>query len=65
MTKRKINLEKLDDDQLEQTITVLSNKITKDVDILCEEMNKTLLRYGLQCKMQIMIEELPAPSESK
>ena len=58
MTKRKINVNKLGDTQLETAISKISEQINSEVDATCDKVNKLLSRYGLKCKMQIAIEEL-------
>jgi hypothetical protein len=60
MAKRKINVSKLDDSQLETAIHKISEQINSEVDATCDKVNKLLSRYGLKCKMQIAIEELNA-----
>lgn len=57
-TQRAINVDKLDEKQLETAIDRISSKITTDIDEVCDKANKLLARYGLCCKMQIVIEEL-------
>jgi len=54
---RAIDVEKLGDEQLENAINKISNQITGDIDNICNKANELLNRYGLQCKMQIVIEE--------
>ena len=44
---RKIDVNKLSNDELEKTIQVLGDQIRNDVDALCEKYNKKLNRYGL------------------
>lgn len=55
---RKIDVNAMDDNQLESTISALSNKITGRVEDLAEDINKTLKRYGLKCKLGLVIEKL-------
>lgn len=62
---RPINVEKMTDEQLETAIVKLSNKITTDVDAVCERANELLKRYGLSCKMQIVIEQLNLDDTTK
>lgn len=55
---RAISVDKLSEVQLEEAIKKISDKITTDVDMVCDKANLLLKRYGLSCKMQIVIEEL-------
>lgn len=54
---RKIDVNKLSNDELEKTIQVLGDQIRNDVDALCEKYNKKLNRYGLACKLGVHILE--------
>jgi hypothetical protein len=62
--KRKINIDKLDNNQLETAIEKISIEINKEVDYACEKANKLLNRYGLQCKMAVVIEALKNDAEA-
>lgn len=53
---RPINVDKLTDEQLEAAVQKIANKINEEVDATCEKVNKLLSRYGMSCKMQIVIE---------
>jgi hypothetical protein len=61
--KRPIDVEKLGNEQLEIAISKISNQITSDVDATCEKANELLSRYGLKCKMAVVIEELELLAE--
>lgn len=61
---RNVSIEKLDDKQLEKTIDKISAKINKEVDATCSKVNQLLARYGLQCKMQIVFEELDSNTQA-
>lgn len=54
---RAINVEGLTEEQLAQTIDKLGQIIRNDVDATCDKANQLLSRYGLACKMQIVIDE--------
>jgi hypothetical protein len=64
MVDRKINVEKLTDEQLEAAIASVSGKIGKITDKAITEANKLLARYGLVCKMQIAFEALTSESDT-
>ena len=63
--KRSIDVDNLSDDQLEIAITKISNQINKEVDLTCEKANALLSRYGLICKMQILIESATEAKDSQ
>ncbi len=49
--------EKMNEKQLEKAKERIAKKITKINDVACEKANKLLEEYGLQAKMQILIEK--------
>jgi ethanolamine utilization protein EutA (predicted chaperonin) len=51
--KRKVDVEKLDDEQLAQIIKDISDNIVKMVDETVEKANTLLNIYGLETKMKI------------
>lgn len=53
---RKINVEKMSEEQLEKAISSISGKIKTDLEELVKNSNAMLNRYGLACKMNIMID---------
>jgi len=55
--KRKVDVEKLDDEQIEVVQDQVSAKIREITDKAVKDANKILAIYGLSCKMQIKIEE--------
>jgi frataxin-like iron-binding protein CyaY len=58
--KRKVTqeqLEKMSEEQLQKIEEKLGSKLREMVDRTCEEANKLLEIYGLQTKMQIVIEK--------
>ena len=55
--ERKINVEGLTEEQMEQAINRVGQLIRDDVDATCERANRLLSRYGMACKMQIVIDE--------
>lgn len=57
MNTKKVNVEKMSETQLNKAIKSISERITKNVDQTCEKANKLLSKYGLKCKMQIIITE--------
>lgn len=58
MIDRNINVEKLTQEQLENAINQVSKQIQEEVDATCSKVNKLLNRYGLECRMEIAIEEI-------
>lgn len=52
---RKINVEAFTEEQLAQASEALGVAIRNEVDATCEKINKLLDRYGLICKMEIVI----------
>ena len=53
---RKIDVEKMSEEQLEKAILNISNKIKIDLEELINKSNQLLNRYGLACKMNILID---------
>jgi hypothetical protein len=53
---RKINVEELGEEGLEQAITKVSAKINEEVDKACSNINELLSRYGLACRMKVVID---------
>lgn len=60
---RFVDVESLPEDQLEQIQQQLGNKIREIVDQACEQANKFLNVYGMEAKMDIVIQELPKPTK--
>ena len=58
MIDRKIDTEKLNDEQLEVAIAAVSTKIEEINKEAIEKANKLLSRYGLACEMQIALKAL-------
>lgn len=54
--KRFVDVEKLEDEQIEQLISQISDKIIAMVDQTCDKANELLSVYGLETKMQIVIQ---------
>jgi hypothetical protein len=61
---RPINVDKLTDEQLEAAVQKIANKINEEVDATCDKVNKLLSRYGMTCKMQIVIERSEATNKA-
>jgi hypothetical protein len=55
---RKIDLEKLTKEQFQASIDKLIQQVDKEVDKSCGKVNQLLAKYGLKCKMQIVLEHL-------
>ena len=53
----KDQLSKMSDEQLQKIEEVLGSKLREMIDCTVEEANKLLNIYGLQVKMQFLIEE--------
>ena len=62
-TKNTVNIEKLNNKQLEVEVKKVSDKIISYVDKTCDRANKLLKKYGLSCKMSIVIEKLTTPGD--
>ena len=54
--KRHVDVNSLKDEQVEQLIEQISEKIKAMVDSTCEKANRMLNVYGLETKMQIVIQ---------
>lgn len=54
--KRKIDVDNLTNEQLKAAEDALGKKINAKIDETCKEVNSWLQRYGMVCKMQIMID---------
>jgi hypothetical protein len=54
--ERKIDIEKLTEEQFEAAVQAVGKKVNEKVDAVCEEANKLLKRYGLSCKMHVVID---------
>lgn len=65
MDKRVIQVNKLDNEQIEMAIQKISEHINDEVDATCNKVNELLIRYGLKCKMKIVIEELTSDIASE
>ena len=55
---RKVDIEKLEDSQVEAVATQLGDKVKEICDKACEDANLLLKIYGLQAKMEIVLEPL-------
>jgi hypothetical protein len=53
---RKINLENLSDDQLQNLTKQLGDKLAKMIDSVTEDANKMLKIYGLKAKIGFVLE---------
>lgn len=62
---RTVNVDELSDEQLEVIQQQLSSKITGIIDKACEDANKFLNVYGLQAKMQIVIQPIETNTGDK
>lgn len=54
---RKVDVEQLDSEQLQELTVQMSAALNKIVDDACAKANSLLTIYGLQTKMQIVIEK--------
>lgn len=54
---RKVDVEKLSQDQLDQLMIQMSDEINQIVDSACAKANSLLNIYGLETKMQIVIQK--------
>jgi hypothetical protein len=54
---RKVNINKMSDEELEALEERIGKKITNITDDAVEQANKILKIYGLRAKMQIVIEQ--------
>jgi hypothetical protein len=54
---RKVDVEKLDEAQLENITTQMSQEINRIIDDACARANSLLNIYGLETKMQIVIQK--------
>jgi hypothetical protein len=57
--ERKVEINKLDKEQINQLGIMISEKINQICTGAAEEVNKILSVYGLNAKMSILFEELP------
>lgn len=55
--KREVDVEKLNEEQVQLLMDQIGEKIRGMVDETCEKANKVLGVYGLQAKMQVLIQE--------
>ena len=55
--KRQVDVDKLNEEQLQQLIDKLGSKVRGMVDETCERANKLLNVYGLQVKMEVVIQQ--------
>ncbi len=55
---RKVNIEKMDSAQVDSVAVQLGDKVKDICDKACEDANVLLKIYGLQAKMQIVLEPL-------
>ena len=56
MIDRKINVEKLNDQQLEKAEKLISDTIKKEIDTVVNKWNPVFATQGLSCKMQVSIQ---------
>lgn len=64
--KRKVDVNKIDKETYDNLSGQISNKVKTIVDEAIDKANKILNIYGMNAKMQIVIEELEVePDESK
>lgn len=57
MIDRKINVEKLNDQQLEKAEKLISDTIKREIDKVVNKWNPVFAKQGLSCKMQVSIQE--------
>ena len=57
MIDRKINVEKLGDEQLEKAEKLISDTINKQIDAMVNRWNPVFATQGLICKMQVSIQQ--------
>jgi hypothetical protein len=55
--KRKVDVDKLTEEQLQALIDQLGDKVRDMVDETCDRANVILKVYGLRAKMQVVIEQ--------
>ena len=65
--ERKVDITQYSPEDLELLIKQISDKITTMVDKTCDKANRLLNIYGMEAKMQIMIQDKGAgkPQKSK
>lgn len=57
MIDRKINVEKLSDQQLEKAEKLISETVKKEIDKVVNKWNPVFAKQDLCCKMQVTIQE--------
>jgi hypothetical protein len=63
--KRKVDIQNLPEDQLEQLTQQISNKMKKLIDETCGKANKILDVYGLKAKMTLVILDKNSVEDNK
>jgi len=56
MTTRKIDVDKLTEEQLEAAIKKITEKMNADLKEIVDSSNKMLNRYGLACRINLLID---------
>lgn len=54
---RKVDVENLSEEQLNNLMAQIGNKLVRMVDKTVEEANKMLAIYGMKSKMQLVLEQ--------
>lgn len=62
---RKIDVDKLSPEQADSLSEQIGEKLRKIIDQACTEANRITEIYGMQVKMQFLIEKLDQPNEIK
>ena len=55
-TQRKIDVDKLTDEQFEAAIKNIADKMSEDLKEVVDKSNKLLNRYGLACRVNLVVD---------
>lgn len=62
-TTKQVNIEEMDQKEIDQLSITLGEKVRHLCDIACEKANKVLNPFGMNARMQFLIEPIKKPSE--